>query len=75
MVSLLWKLEKGLQSLFSAMANFSVSVEGPDDTYAWDSRIRKLAACCRHSNTAPVSFYGLRKVSEHYTTDFRVHLH
>ena len=37
-------------------------VEGPDDTYAWDTRIRKLAACCRHANTAPVSFYGLRKV-------------
>jgi len=39
-------------------------VEAPEDAFAWDSRLRKLAACCRHSNTAPVSFYGLRKVCD-----------
>ena len=45
-----------------ASLQLASAVEGPDDTYAWDARIRKLAACCRHANTAPVSFYGLRKV-------------
>jgi len=39
-------------------------VEGPDDTFAWDSRLRKLAACCRHADCAPVSFYGLRKACD-----------
>jgi len=46
------------------MSGSLVHVEGPEDTFAWDKRLRQLAAYCRFANTAPVSFYGLRKVCD-----------
>jgi chromosome segregation ATPase len=33
-----------------------------EDQHQWDTRLRHLAALCRYGETAPVSFYGLRRV-------------
>jgi len=43
-----------------------LAVEEPgalvQDQHQWDTRLRHLAALCRYGQTAPVSFYGLRRV-------------
>eukprot|EP00656_Telonema_subtile_P012218 TRINITY_DN16143_c0_g1_i3.p1 TRINITY_DN16143_c0_g1~~TRINITY_DN16143_c0_g1_i3.p1 ORF type:complete len:237 (+),score=65.86 TRINITY_DN16143_c0_g1_i3:100-810(+) len=33
-----------------------------EDELSWDTRLRHLSSLCRHGTTAPVSFYGLRRV-------------
>jgi len=33
-----------------------------EDQVQWDTRLRHLAGLCRYGETAPVSFYGLRRV-------------
>merc|ERR1712195_156651 len=50
------------------MASTLAAVDGDagamilEDQVQWDTRLRHLAGLCRYGETAPVSFYGLRRV-------------